>query len=255
VFATRRPSDSELEEHYMHYGTAWHDSSITRLRYRELLDAFEPYRQSNRILDFGCGAGFFLEEAQARGWDAVGSEFSERALQLLEAKGLQVLRAPLSADSLDAESFDVITAFEVLEHVREPLDEARIMARGLRAGGLFYCTTPNWNAVNRRLLGPEWSVIGYPEHLSYFTVSSLSACLVRAGFERRRVATTGFAPGALVRKLPAADAPPAGSGSVDERLRSASEGSLLLRGAKTATNAILSAIRGGDTLKGWFERR
>jgi hypothetical protein len=61
VFATRRPSDSELEEHYMHYGTAWHDSSITRLRYRELLDAFEPYRQSNRILDFGCGAGFFLE--------------------------------------------------------------------------------------------------------------------------------------------------------------------------------------------------
>lgn len=74
TFAGRLPTDAELEAHYRDYGHAWHDSPITRLRYRELLDTFEAYRQTNRMLDVGCGAGLFLEEARARGWEVHGVE-------------------------------------------------------------------------------------------------------------------------------------------------------------------------------------
>src|SRR5258708_6997189 len=88
TFARARPSDAELAAHYEHYGSAWYDSPAPRQRYRELLDSFEPFRRTNRILDIGSGAGFFLQEAQRGGWEAHGAEYGARALELTRAQGL-----------------------------------------------------------------------------------------------------------------------------------------------------------------------
>ena len=169
VFAGRDPSEEELARNYGEYSREDADSPLTRQRYRELLDRFEPYRRTGRILDMGCGIGYFLEEAERRGWEAHGSEFEPRAVEIVRGKGLRCLQAPLHADSLEPGSFDVITAFEVVEHLREPQAEAATIAAALRPGGLFYCTTPNFGSLSRRLLRARWRVIAYPEHLSYFT--------------------------------------------------------------------------------------
>ena len=252
VFAGRDPSEEELARNYGEYSREDADSPLTRQRYRELLDRFEPYRRTGRILDMGCGIGYFLEEAERRGWEAHGSEFEPRAVEIVRGKGLRCLQAPLEAGSLEPGGFDVITAFEVVEHLREPRAEAATIAAALRPGGLFYCTTPNFGSLSRRLLRARWRVIAYPEHLTYFTPSTLRSWLARSGFAAVRLQTTGISPADLRRGLAADPGPGRGS---DEQLRNRLEGSRALRTAKRAANAALAAARAGDTIKGWFELR
>lgn len=260
TFARRWPGDAELDDHYRGYGHAWFDSSITRLRYRELLATFEPHRRTNGLLDIGCGAGYFLEEARTRGWRVWGSEYGGRALEMARARGLEVFQAPLTLDTFAAASFDVVTAFEVFEHLRDPVHEAEVVAHVLRPGGLLYCTTPNFNSLSRRVLGPWWNVVDYPEHLWYFTPRTLRDCLGRLGFVPERLDTTGVSIHRLRRSLHpmAAGArsayTTAAATTDDERLRGAIESSGLLRAGRATINAALSAVGAGDTTKGWFRR-
>lgn len=278
VFSGQRPEDEELAAHYRDYGTAWFDSEITRQRYRELLDSFEAFRRTNRILDMGCGAGYFLEEAAKRGWEAYGSEFGELPLEMSRGRGFTVVPAPLSDGSFPEGHFDVVTSFEVVEHLRDPREEARVLARLLRPGGLFYCTTPNFDAATRRLLGSSWQIIEYPEHLIYFTVDTLKSWLGRAGFIDAQVTTSGLSPEAVVRwvrerigvrsggsggadssqtETPTTSHPEVAaqeSRGVDQRLRRLLASQPMLERSKDEINRALTRFSAGDTLKGRFVR-
>lgn len=259
VFAGRLPTAAELAAHYGGYGRNDTDSPITRRRYDELLDGFERYRRTNRILDMGCGIGYFLEQAAQRGWEVHGTEVGEEALEISRAKGIAMRPAPVCADDYDAASFDVVSAFEVVEHVADPVAESRTLAGILRPGGLFYCTTPNFDSASRRVLGPAWSVISYPEHLGYFTSATLRRWLEAAGFATVGVTTTGVSPHRLLsslrRRAPKAPGQKGGVGQADERARAAIESSPALGRAKQGANALLTVTRTGDTLKGYFRLR
>lgn len=260
VFAGRLPTRPELVSHYEGYGRDDPDSPITRRRYDELLDGFETRRRTNRILDMGCGVGYFLEQAAGRGWEVHGTEVGEEALALNRAKGIAMREAPVSAEDYEPGFFDVVTAFEVVEHLADPAREIRTLARILRPdGGLFYCTTPNFASASRRLLGPGWSVIDFPEHLGYFTAATLRRGLEAEGFTTMHMTSTGVSPRRVLtglRRAPAKQAGQAGGISADdERVRAAIESSAALGAGKHAINAVLGALGAGDTLKGHFELR
>ena len=253
VFAARIPADAELADYYGEYGHAWHDSPITRKRYAAVLDSLEPYRHRNRLLDVGCGAGYFLEEARTRGWEVHGTEYSRFALDLAQDKGLNVVQAPLGLGSYDPDFFDVVTAFEVFEHVSDPMAEAEVVAHVLRDGGALYLTVPNFDALSRRLLGPRWSVIDYPEHLCYFTSKTIRSWLRRVGFVAESVASTGIS---LSRRHDVGASSPTGSAPCgEEQLRETIERSQLLTAAKAVVNAGLSGVSAGDTIKARFQLR
>lgn len=260
TFAGRRPSDIELDSHYGAYGD-WPDSEITRRRYRALLERFEPYRSSGRIFDMGCGPGYFLEEAALRGWSPFGSNVGERSLAICREKGLEVISAPVAPEAFPEGHFDVVTAFEVVEHLRDPMQEAQTLARLLRPGGLLFCTTPNFGSLSRRLLGAGWRVIDYPEHLVYFTAVTLSGWLRRAGFRRIETTTTGISPSSLLGAIPAPLRRPAVRGqtagpelNIDQRIRVAAESRRTLKAVKRVANRSLTLTGTGDTLSGWFVR-
>lgn len=259
-FARRAPSDSELDAHYRAYGE-WSDSEITRGRYRELLAGFERYRERGRIFDMGCGAGYFLEEAGALGWAPHGSNVGEHSIAMCREKGLDVVEAPVPDGAFPDGHFDVATAFEVFEHLRDPGPEARSLARLLRPGGLLYCTTPNYDSLSRRLLGSRWRVISYPEHLIYFTAASLSGWLERHGFRTLSVTSTGISLGDLraaaaggMHHAARSSHHAADRSERDEWLRAATETGRLMPGVKRSINYALGAMGAGDTLKGWFVR-
>ena len=69
VFSSRIPSTQELISYYEGYGRNDYLSPITIKRYHEILDQFESSRKTNKLLDLGCGIGYFLEVAKQRGWD------------------------------------------------------------------------------------------------------------------------------------------------------------------------------------------
>ena len=266
TFASRRPSDDELDAHYGGYGD-WPDQELTRVRYREVLTQLEQYRCNGRIFDMGCGAGYFLEEAAKAGWDPHGSTVGALSIDLCRAKGLHVVDAAEAANAFPADYFDVATAFEVVEHLRDPALEAALLARVIRPDGLLYCTTPNFDSLSRRLLGPRWRVVGYPEHLVYFTAATLVNWLQPFGFSPAKLDVTGISPGELKRALrlganppqheSESDPAPSGAGAVrglDDRIRGATEAGLLMPVAKRLLNDALTRSKLGDTLKAWFVR-
>ena len=122
------------------------------MRYNELLDIFERYRKTSNILDIGCGVGYFLEEAKKRNWNVYGTEYSEQAVNICTEKGLNVKKGTTSSINFDKEFFDIITSFEVIEHINNPLEEIQSIYNILRDDGIFYLTTPNINSITRLLL-------------------------------------------------------------------------------------------------------
>jgi SAM-dependent methyltransferase len=248
VFSDTVPTPDELGEHYLQYDRDAAVSDITLGRYRELLSSLARYRTSGRILDFGSGSGAFLEVARDLGWHAHGVEFGEAAARCAE-KGFEVYEGPLGAGRFPAGHFDVVTAFEVVEHLADPRGEFESIARSIRPGGALYVTTPNFNSLSRRLLRERWRIVGYPEHLTYFTASTLPRLVEEVGFRRISLATTGLSLAELRRR----GAGPAEL-QADEPLRQLTEEKTIGRLAKRAANFALEATRAGDTLKATFER-
>jgi 2-polyprenyl-3-methyl-5-hydroxy-6-metoxy-1,4-benzoquinol methylase len=109
VFSAVIPSHQDLVAHYDNYGRNDYLSPITIKRYHELLDQFEPYRQSNRILDVGCGIGYFLQVAKDRGWEVYGTEYTDEAIKICREKGITMKKGDLSESMFSQGFFDVIT--------------------------------------------------------------------------------------------------------------------------------------------------
>jgi len=193
VFCELIPSTKELNEYYKIY--AYENnfySPITKQRYIKLLSIFEPYRKNNKILDVGCGNGFFLETAKEKGWDVYGTEFSEKAIEILKEKGINSFKGKLEIENFKEQMFDVITSFEVIEHINNPKNEINKFYNLLRTGGLLYITTPNFNSISRNLLIEKWNIINYPEHLTYYTPKTLKKLLTENDFKKIKLKTTGF---------------------------------------------------------------
>lgn len=248
VFAVQQPAASTLEAHYNSYRRNNSFSDITRKRYLELLEQLEPYRKHNRILDVGCGDGYFLETAKAKGWEVYGTEFTSKAVAICREKGITMFEGTI-LDVPQQLEFDVITTFEVIEHMNNTSEFAAHTQALLRPGGLFYFTTPNFNSLSRRRLKGNWRVIDYPEHLSYFTPGSITRLLTSKGFSKLKLITTGIS---MQSRSAYRQAIESGNLAPDEMLREKIENRFYMRWIKNAVNALLSLTGTGDTLKGFF---
>ncbi len=252
VFSKRIASKEELYDYYKNYGINTYLSPLTIKRYNALLDKFEPYRKTNKILDIGCGIGFFLDEAKKRGWEVYGTELSEKTAEICNQKGITIALGPLNAKNYDPESFDIITSFEVIEHINNPKIELKNLNEIVRAGGLVYITTPNFDSLLRHKLKSSYNIISYPEHLTYYTAKTLTGAFKTHGFKKLKIETTGISltryrtsKGTSTQKIISAN-------SDDEKLRIKMDTEWYLKIGKNIINKSLTLIRVGDCLKGWY---
>ncbi len=252
VFAKRIPTEQELIDHYGKYARNDYLSPITIKRYHELLDSFEPYRKTGRILDVGCGIGYFLEEAKKRGWKVFGTEYTDDAVEICRGKGIDMKQGKLNPEDFSAESFDVITSFEVIEHINNPIEEVQNFNTLLRKGGLVYLTTPNFNSLLRYRLKADYNVISYPEHLSYYTPQTIKKLFKKCGFSTKRIQTTGISLTRLRTSTGKSDQQFISKDSDDEAVRNKIESKWYLGLAKNLVNGALSIFGVGDSLKGRF---
>jgi 2-polyprenyl-3-methyl-5-hydroxy-6-metoxy-1,4-benzoquinol methylase len=248
VFSKKIPTQQELITHYQDYGRDDYLSPITIKRYHELLDEFEKFRKTNRLIDVGCGIGYFLEEAKKRGWEVYGTEYTVEAIQICEAKGVEMHQGPLDTANYDQE-FDVITSFEVLEHINNPQEEMSYFNQILRTGGLVYCTTPNFDSFSRRKLKGSWNNICYPEHLSYYTASTMKKLLLENSLIPFKIITTGISISRYKTSRGIENQPSISATSDDEKMRIKMEEKVGFRLAKFILNRLLTLFKLGDTLK------
>lgn len=157
--------------------------------YDDRLDFMEKTLASDRrrILDIGCGPGFFLKRAAGRGWRGVGIEPSSKAAKHAEGLGLDVRNAILERAGIEKERFDAIHMSEVLEHIPDPAGMIERTFNLLNDGGIICVIVPNdYNPLQAALRDkpgcePYW--ISPPHHINYFTFDSMEGLLKKKGFD------------------------------------------------------------------------
>lgn len=162
------------------------------------LDRIGRLVRPGRVLDVGCATGDFLLVAGERGWEALGVDPSP-AREQAQAAGVRMVGRTIDDADVAPHSLDLITFWDVLEHLPDPVASLRRARHLLTPGGLVAATVPNAGSAVARLSGTRW--FGYKtagEHLQFFNPATISRCFTAAGFRvavRRPVAwscTVGF---------------------------------------------------------------
>jgi len=155
------------------------------------LDELEQFRRNGRLLEIGCGYGFFLEEARKRGWHVEGVEVSGYASDMARRRGLAVHTGTVEESPLAAaaDRFDAVLLWDVIEHLLFPDSMLADCARLLRHGGLLALRTPDARALTPSLwpLRASYRHFVYPvntaEHVFHFTPEQLRQLVTASGFK------------------------------------------------------------------------
>lgn len=244
-------SDDSLKGLYGYYATSPSVvlTKINELRYEALLNKFEGYRKTNRLLDVGCGRGDLLRIAKERDWEAVGTEFSQEAVELCKSNNLTVLAGKLSEINFPHSYFDVIFLQEVIEHVDEsPEKILNEVLRILRPGGIVYLTTPNLNSLSQRLLGKKWRAF-HSEHRFIFTPKNLKKMLRKSGFYVQSLKTKNIALHEIKEKIFCkVSKDNIAIRKKEQILREKIETNIFLYFLKSVINCLLNIFKCGDTI-------
>jgi SAM-dependent methyltransferase len=156
-----------------------------------------PSTQRRKLLDIGCSNGLFLAEARAAGFTVRGVELSPVTAGFArEHFALDVSPGSWRDASIPEGSLDVVTLFDVIEHMPDPLNELRGIRKLLKPGGLLLQSTPNIDGLFPKVSQPFADLLDYwphpepPHHLYQFSVRTLSELTAKAGFEPGRVDQT-----------------------------------------------------------------
>lgn len=158
----------------------------SRLRHlARLIGKSESSRIENspRVIELGCGTGFFLDEARRAGWTVRGLEVSDYAARVARERGLPVECAGVedAARLFGEPRVECVALWDVIEHVRDPRETLVSAARLLGQGGVLALSTGDLLSLCARFSGSRWHLFNLPEHLFFFTVASLRRLLGTAG--------------------------------------------------------------------------
>lgn len=155
--------------------------------------------RGRRMLEIGAAGGFFLDEGRTSGFDVVGIELNETMAEWGRSNlGLEIICGKFEAAALQAKSFDVIVAQDVLEHVHEPRDFVARVAGLLAPGGIFLVRGPleqSWKdrfhlAVRKWRHGPLLVIDHPPYHLQGFVRRSFRQVVEASGLSLTQFQST-----------------------------------------------------------------
>ncbi len=179
VYVNPRPAEEEIHDYYTE---EFYDTTITgtdllkrnaqqlQLKYRYVCDI-----APGKLLDIGCGKGDFLFYMQQKGWQVRGMDFSSKPPNLFD---LDIFYGDLASATYPPASFDLVTAWAVLEHVYRPLQMLKQANQLLKPGGKIVVLVSNFDSL------PAWFMRqdDVPRHTTLFTARTLGEMLHRAGF-------------------------------------------------------------------------
>lgn len=195
VYRSPRPSAEELSHAFAEDAAA--AAATGRLdqrrgrNFRRFLDRWEG--PPGRLLDIGCGDGWFLRLARERGWETVGTDLSSEAVrQARERLGVDARCGELRSFRFPDRSFKLATLWNVLELVPDPVGFLQEIHRVLEPGGTLFIRTQNYNFQRLSFLLTRWvprqsPYLSFIFHLTSFAPAPLRLLLRRTGFLPVRV--------------------------------------------------------------------
>jgi SAM-dependent methyltransferase len=192
MFLNPMYSDEELGALYPDDYYAYQDD-FPRSRSKEIIKSLlglhfgthDPeFSSPGRILDLGCGTGWFLREMRDKGWDSYGVEINSAAAELGRKKaGLNIKAGTLRQADFPEDYFDYVRANHSFEHISCPSETLVEIRRILRPGGRLLIGVPNVAGLNAKIFGQYWWYLGAPVHPFTYSVRTLTQLLEKQQFE------------------------------------------------------------------------
>lgn len=135
-----------------------------------------------KILDIGCASGHFIELANKQGHETYGIELTKKAVDYCKSKGLNVIDKEL-CDGLFNTKFDLITYWDVIEHLPNPSELMEITKNMLNDGGLVLCLVPNADSLAAKIMHEKTNMFTPNVHINIFTKKTLESFMSNNGFK------------------------------------------------------------------------
>lgn len=195
VFTQDFPREEEIGKYYQSQEYVSHSDSrkglinsiyhfgrslMLRVKFRMVAST----TQSNRLMDYGCGTGYFPAFMKDKGFDVTGVEVDEKAREFARNQfGINVVSPQDFLAGKIEGSFDVITMWHVLEHV-EKLDQVMLRLKAYLSGdGVLVIALPNCSSLDARFYKENWAAYDVPRHLWHFTPSAFEKLALKHGMK------------------------------------------------------------------------
>lgn len=194
VYQNPRPTFAEMAAHYppeyppYHTGRGRRPGRLLQWAYdygmRKRSRFVTRHKQSGKLLDVGCSTGVFLAGMRDQGaWEPHGVEVSAEVAEIARREhALDVFAGTLEEAAFPDRQFDVVTMWDVLEHLHDPAASLAEIHRILKEDGILVVRVPNLASWDAQWFGRFWAGLDAPRHLYIFTPRTLAQILERAGF-------------------------------------------------------------------------
>lgn len=192
VYLWPRPSEAFLRDYYNDAGVHSYNSDVAADYNNQIRDKialvtdlgrrFPQLPRAGKAVDFGAGHGATVKAWSDAGFAATGMEISAPARLAAHALfGVTVVDGTL--DDLAPGSLALLTMFDVLEHMPEPVDSVRSLHKALMDGGACLMVVPNYDSFDRMVRGKASKALIFPEHVNMFTAKTLRRLFADHGFD------------------------------------------------------------------------
>lgn len=186
VFVANMPRQEDLVSHYSdEYFEPYlkYEKVHLNKRFKKRIEEIKSFLFPGVLLDIGCGAGSFLNLASQTGYSVKGVEISPFAAEYAKRNlRLSVFMGELGDADFTPESFDVITLWHILEHVRDPKVFLKQVNGLMKENGLMAVEVPNIGSPIARIAGTDWELMSPKEHFYFFNPSTIQRYLEESGF-------------------------------------------------------------------------
>jgi SAM-dependent methyltransferase len=195
VYQNPRPTQSEMGQYYPTdyepYYTEGNANWISRIIYQyginkraRIINSIKGRKSAGRLLDIGCSTGTFLNTLKRyKSWEVWGVELSEYAAKIAQEQyKLNVFQGNLEQAIYPTNFFDIVTMWDVLEHLPDPSATLTEISRITKPRGKIVLRVPNYDSFDAKLFGPSWAGIDLPRHYYVFSKQNLTQLLSKRGF-------------------------------------------------------------------------
>ena len=159
-------------------------------RYRYIVERLNLDPDKIRLLDVGCGAGYFLSYLKEQGVQAKGLDANPNTVRYCNERGLHVESGDVAGEP-DGE-YDVIVLFDVLEHLLDPVSVMQEVAKKLKPKGYVVAFTTNIHSVSYELMGHRENTLVTFEHVCFFDSKSFKFLAEKSGLSVHSLDTFGL---------------------------------------------------------------
>ena len=194
LFTNPRPTNDDLPDFYKSINYISHSDTkkgfvsqvyhlVRKYTLNQKLKLLKANVSVGNLLDYGCGTGMFLKQANVKGWKSFGTEPDDGARDLANKNKKLAFGTKQELNAFDPFiKFNAITLWHVLEHVTDLPETLDFFKQKLNSNGVLVVAVPNYNSYDAKHYNAHWAAYDLPRHLYHFEAKTICQLMAKYGF-------------------------------------------------------------------------